>query len=335
MAHPLNILTLAQFPDVCRGFYNRSGANLHSHHHGAQSGRVLIWSLIATSAFVAVELIAGFRANSLALLSDAGHNATDALALLLAWFAVFCQKMPPDETRTFGYHRAGVLAAFVNALTLVLLSFWILYESWDRLLHPVAVNDQLMMWVAVGAVVLNGGVMIGIQRTGDKSVNIRAAYVHMLGDLLGAVAIIAGSILIHFTGWAMADPILSAIIALLIIWTALDITRESLNILLEGKPRGIELGSVMAAISEVTGVLDVHDLHVWSLGSESHALSAHVLIEDMPPSRSGEILHCINHALGDRFHIHHSTIQFEHVNCSISDSGCVITASAGHQHHHH
>jgi cobalt-zinc-cadmium efflux system protein len=309
---------------------------LHSHHHEGQSGRVLIWSLVATAAFVAIETIAGIRAHSLALLSDAGHNATDALALLLAWFAVFCQRMPADERRTFGYHRAGVLAAFVNALTLVVLSCWILFESWNRLFHPVPVNDRVMLWVALGAVFLNGGVMVGIQRTGDKSVNLRGAHLHMMGDLLGAIGIIAGSLVIRFTGWTTADPLLSAIIAVLIIWTAWDIIRESLNILLEGKPRSVELGAVTAAIREVEGVLDVHDLHIWSLGSDSHALSSHVLIEDMPPSRSGEILHCINHVLADRFHIHHTTVQFEHVGCAISDSGCVIPAgSAAHQHHHH
>jgi cobalt-zinc-cadmium efflux system protein len=308
---------------------------LHAHHHEGKSGRVLIWSLVATAAFVAIEVIAGVRAHSLALLSDAGHNATDALALLLAWFAVFCQRMPADETRTFGYHRAGVLAAFVNALTLVILSIWILYESWVRLLHPVAVNDRIMLFVALGAVVLNGGVMMGIQRSGDKSVNLRGAYLHMMGDLLGAIGIIAGSLIIRFTGWTTADPVLSAIIAILIIWTALDIIRESLNILLEGKPRGMEIGAVTSAIREVTGVLDVHDLHVWSLGSESHALSSHVVIEDMPPSRSGEILHRINHVLADRFHIHHTTVQFEHVGCAISDNGCVIVVAGEHQHHHH
>jgi cobalt-zinc-cadmium efflux system protein len=308
---------------------------LHSHHHEGKSGRALIWSLIATTLFVAIEVVAGIRAHSLALLSDAGHNATDALALLLAWFAVFIQRMPADESRTFGYHRAGVLAAFINALTLVLLSGWIVYESWLRLLHPVPVDDRAMLWVALGAVVLNGGVMLGIQRSGDKSLNLRAAYIHMAGDMLGAIGIIAGSLVIRFTGWMEADPVLSAIIAVLIIWTSWDIIRESLNILLEGRPRGIELGEVTAAIREIGGVLDVHDLHIWSLGSASHAMSSHVLIDDMPPSQSGVILHRINHVLADRFHIHHTTVQFEHVGCAISDNGCVITAAADHHHHHH
>ncbi len=308
---------------------------MHVHHHEGKSARVLVWSLAATSAFVALEVIAGLRANSLALLSDAGHNATDALALLLAWFALYVQRMPADESRTFGYHRAGVLAAFVNALTLVVLSIWILYESWTRLMHPIAVDDRLMLWVAVGAVILNGGVMLGIQSSGDKSVNLRAAYIHMLGDLLGAVAIIAGSVFIHYTGWTAADPILSAVLSGLIIWTAWDIIRESLNILLEGSPRGISPAEVSEAIQLVRGVLDVHDLHIWSLGSDSHALSTHVLIEDMPPSRSSEILHRIHHVLEDRFHIHHSTIQFEHAGCAISDAGCVIIAAPGEHHHHH
>lgn len=308
---------------------------MHSHHHHGKSGSVLIWSLLATSAFVALEVTAGIRAHSLALLSDAGHNATDALALLLAWFAVFVQKMPADESRTFGYHRAGVLAAFINAVTLVLLSVWIIYESWTRLVHPIAVDDRTMLWVALGAAVLNGGVMMGIQRSGDKSVNLRAAYVHMLGDLLGAVGIIAGSLIIRFTGWTTVDPLLSALIAVLIVWSSWDIIRESLNILLEGSPRGMEVAAVTKAIREVSGVLDVHDLHIWSLGSASHALSSHVLIDDMPPSRSGEILHRINHVLADRFHIHHTTVQFEHVGCAISDNGCVISAADEHHHHHH
>ena len=273
---------------------------------------MLVWSLTATSAFVIFELIAGFRAHSLALISDAGHNATDALALLLAWFAVFLQGKPADESRTFGYHRAGVLAAFVNALTLVVLSVWILYESWTRLLHPAPVDEMTMLWVAAGAMVLNGGIMLGLHRTGEKDINIRGALVHMLGDLLGSAAIVAGALIIRATGALRVDPILSVGISLLVVWTAWDIIRESLNILLEGLPRGLDLREVTAAICGVEGVLDVHDLHIWCLGSSSSALSCHVLIEDMPPSQSDRILHGLNHLLGDHFHVHHTTIQFEH-----------------------
>jgi cobalt-zinc-cadmium efflux system protein len=315
-------------------FLHSHGHDHGSHHHGAASGKVLIWSLIATSAFVVIELLTGLRAHSLALISDAGHNATDALALALAWFAVFLQSKPADESRTFGYHRAGVLAAFVNALTLIVLSAWLLYESWTRLLNPVAVNENLMLWTAGVAVLLNGGIMLGLQRSGSNDINMRGAFLHMLGDLVGAVAIIAGSFIIRSTGWTRVDPVLSALISILIIWTAWDITHESLNILLEGLPRGVRLPDVRDAVCQVDGVLDVHDLHIWSLGSNSHALSCHVLIDDMPPSRSDAILHRLNDVLGHRFQIHHTTVQFEHVSCAISGNGCVIPVAA-HGHHHH
>ncbi len=308
---------------------------MHSHHHGTASGRVLVWSLIATSAFVVFELAAGIHAHSLALISDAGHNATDALALLLAWFAVYLQTKPADESRTFGYHRAGVLAAFVNALTLVLLSGWILYESWVRLLHPVPVDETSMLWVAAGAMALNGGIMLGLHRTGEKDINIRGAFLHMLGDLLGSGAIVIGALVIRATGWLRIDPLLSVAISILVVWTAWDIIRESLNILLEGLPRGLDLSEVNTAIRGVQGVLDVHDLHIWCLGSTSSALSCHVLIDDMPPSRSDAILHSLNHLLGDRFRVYHTTVQFEHVSCAISGTGCVIPVSGPVAHHHH
>ena len=217
---------------------------MHSHTHGPTSGRVLAWSLAATSAFVVIELVSGIRAHSLALISDSGHNATDALALLLAWFAVYLQGKPADESRTFGYHRAGVLAAFVNALTLIVLSAWLLYESWVRFFAPANVNESVMLVVAAGGLVLNGGIMLGLRRSGSNDINVRGAFVHMLGDLLGAAAIVAGAVVIRETGWMQIDPLLSLLISLLIIWTAWDITRESLNILLEGlaaRPR-IETG---------------------------------------------------------------------------------------------
>ena len=157
----------------------------------------------------------------------------------------------------------------------------------------------------------------------------------MLGDLVGAAAIVAGALIIRATGWTSVDPILSVLISLLVVWTAWDITRESLNILLEGTPRGVDLQEVTKAIRGIEGVLDVHDLHIWCLGSNSTALSCHVLIEDMPPSRSDRILHDMNHLLGDRFHVHHTTVQFEHVSCEISETGCVIPVGSAHSGHHH
>lgn len=296
---------------------------------------MLSWSLAATISFVAVELLAGVRAHSLALISDAGHNATDALALLLAWFAVWLQSKPADESRTFGYHRAGVLAAFVNAIVLVVLSLWMLYAAWQRMLDPVEVHERTMLWVAAGGLVLNGGIMLGLHRSGNKDINLRSAFLHMLGDLIGSAAIIVGALVIEKFGWMRIDPMLSILISILIVWTAFDITRESLNILLEGLPRGLELKQVSQAIREIDGVLDVHDLHIWSLGSDSHALSCHVLIADMPPSQSAGILAGVEHVLSDRFHLHHTTIQFEHMGCGISDTGCLIAVGGAHRHVQH
>jgi len=164
---------------------------------------------------------------------------------------------------------------------------------------------------------------------------VRSAWIHMLGDLLGAAAILIGGAVIRWTGWLWVDPALSIVIGALIIWTAWDIIQESLNILLEGSPRGLELNEVQAAMCCVPGVLDVHDLHIWSIGSSSHALSCHVLIEDVPPSASNCVLHDINHVLLDKFHICHTTVQFEHVNCAVSEAGCVIPVDAEAHHHHH
>jgi cobalt-zinc-cadmium efflux system protein len=310
---------------------------LHSHHHHATgTGKVLQWSLVATVLFVALEVFAGIRSHSLALLSDAGHNATDALALLLASFAFILQSRGADERKTFGYHRAGVLAAFLNALVLVLLSLWIFWESYQRLLAPEPVAENWMMAVAVGGLLLNGGIMWGLRGAHANDINVRSAFVHMMGDLMGAAAILAGGVIIRFAGWLWVDPVLSILIAALIIWTAWDIINESLNILLEGLPKGMELPDVQTALCCVPGVLDVHDLHIWSIGSSSHALSCHVLIEDVPPSASNCILHDINHILLDKFHICHTTVQFEHMNCAVSEAGCVIPVdSEAHQHHHH
>jgi cobalt-zinc-cadmium efflux system protein len=302
----------------------------HHHHHG--TGSILKWSFAATLAFVVIELIAGYRASSLALISDAGHNFTDALALILAAIAYKVQSRPANDVKTFGYHRAGVLAAFVNALTLVVIGGWILWEAWQRFWRPEPVQEWTMLWVSLLALALNGAIMLGLRREKNHDLNVRATFVHMLGDAVSAIGILAGAIVIRFTGWDRIDPILSFLIATLIVWTAWDIIKESLNVLLEGLPSGLELSAVTHAMREVGGVIDVHDLHIWSLGSSAHALSCHVLIEDMPPSASDSILRRLNDVLCE-FQIRHTTIQFEHAKCALSESGCSIQAVA-HQHEH-
>jgi cobalt-zinc-cadmium efflux system protein len=310
-------------------------AHSHGHGHGDGTGSILQWSLAATVLFAIVEVAAGIQAHSLALISDAGHNFTDALALLLTWIGFYLQSKPADEFKTYGYHRASVLAAFVNALTLVALSGWILYESVVRLRHPQPVNELVMIAVAVLGLLVNGGIVLMLRVASRNDLNVRSAFIHMLGDALGAVAIIAGAVAIRYTGWQQVDPALSIVIGVLIVWSAWDIIRESLNILLEGLPRGIRLQDVGSAMQAIEGVLDVHDLHIWSLGSSTHALSCHVLIEDVPPSASDSILRSLNGMLSHRFHISHTTVQFEHMSCAISDTGCAIPVQEAHEHHEH
>ena len=293
---------------------------MHSHNHA--TGRKLQISLWLTVAFIGIEFAAGIKAQSLALLSDAGHNFTDALALGLAWFAFYLQSKPPNETKTFGYHRAGVLSAFINAATLVVLAFYIFYESYARFLDPREVQEGIMIIVAAAGLVVNLGVMWALHGDSRHDINIRGAFMHMLGDALSSVGIIVGGVVIAYTRIPWIDPLLSVLIGVLILWSARGIIRDSLNILLEGRPPGISLDQVCGAMTEVDGVIDVHDLHIWSLSSSSHALSCHVLIDDLPPSASDIILRNVNSVLEERYRILHTTIQFEHVRCEHADRIC-------------
>ncbi len=309
---------------------------MHSHHHhSVRLGRTLIWSLFATVVFVAVEALAGLQSGSLALLSDAGHNFTDALALGLACLGFYLQSKPRDEVKTYGYHRTGVMAAFLNAVALLGLSGYIFYESYRRLLEPQPVAETTMLVIAGLGLVVNVAVMWGLRSDQEHDLNVRAAYLHMLGDAFGSVGIVAGAIVIRYTGWYVVDPILSFLIAALIVWTAWDIVRESLNILLEGLPRGLRLDSVRRTMREVPGVHDVHDLHIWSLGSSTHALSCHVLIDDVPPSESDPILRALNHVLADKHQIRHTTIQFEHLPCAPGEDACSLPVGSLERHHNH
>ena len=299
---------------------------------------VLRISLVATALYVGVTFIAGLRAHSLALLSEAGHNVSDFLALLLSFAAVHFQTRPADDARTFGYQRAGVLAAFINAGTLVLISIWIGLEAVHRLYAPVAVHPRMMMYVAAAGVLMNG-VIAALLWSVARDVNMRSAFLHMAGDTLSTAAVIAGGAAIFFTGRNWIDPVLSLIIAALILWSSWGIVRETFNILLEGTPRGVDLKRIRSGMEDVSGVLNVHDLHVWSLGSQSRALACHVTIDDIPPSESSAILEKINHILKEHHNICHTTIQFEHENCP-ELHGCVVppeqmSAERGHHPHHH
>ena len=302
-------------------------AHTHSHPHAPLSAKALRYSLAATFAYVLITLFAGIRAHSLALLSESGHNVTDLLALLLSWVAVFIQTRPPSATKTFGYHRAGVLAAFVNALTLVAIAFYIFYEAFLRMRNPVPVQAGIMIWVAVIGVIMNGAISWVLFRAAHD-VNIRSAFIHQMGDTLSTAAVIVGGWIILWTGHSWVDPALSIAIACLILWSSSGIIRETLNILLEGAPRGLSAERITTSLTEVAGVRDVHDVHVWSIGSDTHALSCHVRIDDMTLSESEIILRQVKDLLNVEYHIMHTTIQFENGDCEIAH-GCVIPIGSG------
>jgi cobalt-zinc-cadmium efflux system protein len=306
--------------------------HLHGDSKNARTSRVLQISLAVTAGYIVLLAIAGVRAHSLALLSEAGHNLTDLLALLMSWGAVYLQSRPASARKTFGYHRAGVLAAFVNGLTLVLISFYIWYEAFRRLRAPVGVDSGLMIWVAAAGVVMNGVIALLLMR-GHRDINVRSALLHEIGDTVSTAAVIAGGIAIRMTGKLWIDPALSLAIGVMILWSSSGIIRESLNILLEGAPIGMELERIQQTIVAVPGVCSVHDLHVWSIGSDTHSLSCHVGIADVPASESALILARIRAELDAHFQIHHTTIQFELNACEVVD-GCVIPASASHSHSH-
>jgi len=303
------------------------------HAHAQQrTSKVLRLSLLATLIYIVLLVIAGLRAHSLALLSEAGHNLSDFLALLLSWFAVYVQALPPSSTKTYGYQRAGVLAAFVNALALVAVAFFIFWEAARRLYAPAQVAPRLMIGVAAAGVIMNG-VIAALLWVSSRDVNIRSAFLHMLGDTLSTAAVIVGGFGILLTGQNWIDPALSMAIGALILWSSWEIIRETLNILLEGTPRGMNLERITAVIAGIPGVNGVHDLHVWSLGSESHALSCHISIPDIPPSESEQILRTVKEHLSANFKIEHTTIQFEHVVCEMAN-GCVDTVENTHSHPH-
>jgi cobalt-zinc-cadmium efflux system protein len=308
---------------------------MHAHAGDLQdqsTARVLRVSLVVTALYIVLLVVAGIRSHSLALLSEAGHNLSDFLALLLTWVAVYVQSRPPSATKTFGYQRAGVLAAFINAASLVLIAFFIFYEAVHRLYAPSDIEPKTMMWVAACGVVMNGAIALMLLRT-RRDINIRSAFLHELGDTLSTAAVIVGGWIILATKQNWVDSALSFGIGALVLWSSFGIIRESLNILLEGTPRGVSLHKIGEAMRLIEGVIDVHDLHVWSLGSETHALSCHIRIADLRASESESILRAVNECLAHNFHIHHTTIQFEHEVCEVAH-GCVIPVSHTHSHGH-
>lgn len=302
---------------------------MHTHSHLEPPSQTTSWrlglSLSLTLAFVIVEVIAGLLGNSLALLTDAAHNLTDVLALGLSWYAMRKALQPANAHKTFGYHRAGILAAMVNSATLALLSLGIFYEAWQRFIHPPEVNSGVLVGVGLAAFVINAATAWLIKEGSEHDLNMRSAFIHLMGDVLSTLGAVLAGVIIFFTRWNWLDPLVSVVIGLLILWNAWGILRETIHILLESTPADIDIKKMVGEMNAVPGVKGVHDLHVWSIDQQKRLLSAHVVTDDVSISCGAAIQGELNELLTHRYGIAHATLQLECACCNEGELFCEIT----------
>jgi cobalt-zinc-cadmium efflux system protein len=289
--------------------------------------RRLALSLGLTLLFVIFEVFAGLYANSLALLTDAAHNATDVIALALTWWALRFTTRPANSGKTYGYHRAGILVALVNSTTLVLISLGIFYDAYRRLMAPPEVKANILIGVGLAAVAVNLVTALLVRRGSHHDLNLKSAYVHLMGDVLSTIGAVAAGILISFTDMDWLDPLVSIFIGLLILWNAWGILRESVGILMESTPADIDMESLQADILTVKGVRGVHDLHVWSIAQSLRSLSAHIITDDIPISETAVVQSAVSELLSHKYGIGHATLQVECADCITPELYCDITAN--------
>src|ERR1700731_2483429 len=294
----------------------------HAHAHPMLRPAVLGWAMMATLVLVAAEVVGGVLGRSVALLNDAVHNLSDVPALGISWLAMRWAQRPADSEKTFGYHRSGTLAAFTNAIVLVVLSLWLGYEAIDRLRSPHQVVESWMIWTSIAALLVNGGITLALVR-GHTDLNLRSILVHNFGDALSNIAIIVGAVIIQYTHAAWIDPLLGLAIRLLVLYSSIGILRDSTHILLEGRPKCAGVEEVARAILTIENVYEVHDIHIWSLGGSHNALSCHARVPDMHMDQCEKIIAAIRKRLAEDFQIEHSTVQLERAGLPAS-SGYVM-----------
>jgi cobalt-zinc-cadmium efflux system protein len=314
----------------------------HTHFHlreaAKQTTARLSLSLFLTLAFVILEAGAGIFANSLALLTDAAHNLTDVIALGLTWFAVRVTSQPANAQKTYGYHRAGILVALLNSTTLVLISIGIFYEAYRRFMNPPEVQSSILISVGLIAVVINLVTALLVHRGSQSDLNLRSAFVHLMGDVLSTVGAVIAGVIIYFTNANWLDPLVSVLIGFLILYNAWGILRDAVDILLEATPRDVNIKSMVEDIVQVDGVLGIHDIHVWSLTQSLRTMSAHILTDDVNISAAADIQRQINEIIRRRYNIAHSTLQLECVDCFPDSLYCDLNvhfhADEAHRHLH-
>jgi cobalt-zinc-cadmium efflux system protein len=295
----------------------------HSHVSPDVSGRRMAAAVGLTLAFVIVEASAGWFGRSLALLSDAGHNLADAVALGFSWYALRIATRPSHHGMTFGYHRVGVFAALVNSLSLVVIAVLIGWEAFGRIRHPGLASGGLMVGVAAAAIVVNVVISLWLRRGSADDMNVRSAYLHMVGDAVSAFGVVIAGVLVTTTHSQMADPVVSVLIAALILYSSYGVLRESATVLLEGTPAGMDMPAVIGAIKGVAGVIDVHDLHVWMVGPGVVACSFHIVVAEQSIREGQQVLRAVVQDVEHRFNITHTTVQVEVEGCEATDMYCM------------
>lgn len=314
----------------------------HDHHHGhdhshAASERRMWIVLVLTAGFLLVEIAGGILAGSLALLSDAAHMFTDSMALAIAIAAIRLSRLPADGKRTFGYYRFEVLAAATNAVLLFLVALYIVYEAYQRWIAPTAIASLGMLAVACAGLAVNLLGMRLLAGDADTNLNVKGAYLEVWADALGSLGVIAGALIVYFTGWTRADPIIAVLIAFWVVPRAWALFRTSVNVLLEGVPEGVDLAQIDGRLRAVPGVSEVHELHVWALGSGRTSLTAHLIVDDTQPDVH-RVISQANERLRLDFGITHTTLQAEIEHCDPHGNACtldgrpVADAHAGHRH---
>ncbi len=277
------------------------------------------------------EFVGGLLANSLALLSDAAHMLADCLALLLSIVAFRFSSRPPTNKTTFGFYRLEIFAAQINGGVLLFLSLFIFYEAYHRLLQPEPIKSLLMMIVAGVGLLANAASALILQKSSRKNINVKAAFLHVMGDLFSSAGVIIGGIVIYVTGWFVVDPILSIMIGLIILKGAYSVVKETAAVLLEAVPKHIKLETLIREVEAMEGVESFHDVHVWTITSGLHALSGHVQIQDQRISESTQIMEGVKEYLAQRYHIDHTTLQFECESCE-PDQVCSLVTKASSEH---
>jgi cobalt-zinc-cadmium efflux system protein len=303
----------------------------HNHSHTSSSARNLRLGVFLSLLILGAEIAGGLLSHSLALLADAGHVLADVFALALSWYGLAQAERPATHHMSFGYHRIGVLVAVVNALSIVAIAIFIIYEAFQRFGQPPQVNSLLMMATALVGLGVNVFVAVRLHREGRANLNIRSAYWHAAGDALASVGVIAGGIIIAVTGLNIVDPIVSIFISLIILTAAWGVFRDAMRVLLEAAPAHVNVKDIIGSISSVSGVKQVHDVHVWSLTPEIHAMSAHVVVDGQAIGRLDAIRQSIEDILGQQFTIRHTTLQMECLGCGENEPLCRMCVDPDHE----